>query len=248
MDTNDRLRILEEQTLALNGTITQLQGAVNAQGVLIERQRKQLAHIVSGKKEAHYQALLEKQLDGTHLTIPGVGRTDITTADAHVEIKRWTRFHEVPGQLAKYQSASPRSRSCVYFFGLLPAEERLRQITALMHSNRIEMFSVDEDDAVVHYPIETQNHVNDLDSLHEAFIAECLVITGNCQHRIHQRHLYEHFDEWLTNKKQTQHITRDAKTDLKNKLSTEIGVQWVVSIRVTGVKGNGPGFHGLFRK
>ena len=82
------------------------------------------------------------------MTISGVGTTDITTDDAHIEIKNWGRFQEVPGQLAKYQQAVKRPQSHVYFFGPEPPKQRYEQIHELMEAANIRMFSFDAEDEV----------------------------------------------------------------------------------------------------
>jgi hypothetical protein len=74
--------------------------------------------------------------------------TDITTPEAHVEIKVWKRFQEVPGQLAKYHQAVRRDKLCVYFFGPEPSGERYAQVLALMEAADIEVYSFGPDDEV----------------------------------------------------------------------------------------------------
>src|SRR4051794_3035724 len=58
--------------------------------------------------EPYYQTILEKKIGAGHMHIEGVGTTDITTDDTHIEIKRWTRADEIIGQLGRYNSAVPR--------------------------------------------------------------------------------------------------------------------------------------------
>lgn len=100
------------------------------------------------KKESYYQAMLSGKLNAGHMRIEGVGVTDITTPEAHIEIKAWARFQGVPGQLAKYQQAVKRDKVCVYFFGPEPSGERYEQILALMEVAGIEVFSFGPDDEV----------------------------------------------------------------------------------------------------
>ena len=102
------------------------------------------------KNENYYQNLLEQLTNGKHMHIPGIGRTDVTTNDAHMEIKRWHRYQEVPGQLAKYQSKCPRPRSVVYFFGSMPSNERVRNIQNLMVAHGIEMNYFDDYEDTIH--------------------------------------------------------------------------------------------------
>ena len=100
--------------------------------------------------EKRYQKLLEDRFQASHLHIPGVGITDITTDDTHIEIKRWSRYHEVPGQLAKYQHAIPRDKLAVYFFGRPPAvNKKYHSILHMTVSFGIETHSIDKDDNIV---------------------------------------------------------------------------------------------------
>jgi hypothetical protein len=125
--SNDFLRL---EVAGLKARIAELEAAVNP----------------VKKNERHYQQLLEKRLGGKHLYLPGVGTTDITTDDSHVEVKIWEDYHIVPGQLAKYQRAAPRKRKCVYFFGRTPKSRRLTDIAEIMADAGIEMYMFDSDD------------------------------------------------------------------------------------------------------
>jgi hypothetical protein len=144
---------------------------VAAQAALLTDQSKeifQLRHRISNlekpKHEAHYQELLEKRLCGNHLHIQGVGTTDVSTPDAHVEVKRWNRYHEVPGQLDKYHRACPRPRRCVYFFGVPPSAARIHEVLNMMISHGIEMYSVGPDDEVISHTMVPQNDHETTDS------------------------------------------------------------------------------------
>ncbi|KAJ3027811.1 hypothetical protein HDV00_010845 [Rhizophlyctis rosea] len=65
------------------------------------------------KKEPYYQKMMEEKLGGTHLRIFSngvlIGITDITTEDAHFEIKVWDDYAMVPGQLGKYNRYVPKA-------------------------------------------------------------------------------------------------------------------------------------------
>jgi len=141
MSIEERISVLEKDNADLKGSVTSLREQLQAVLRLVSTQPVQ-------KKESYYQALLSAKLNAGHMRIEGVGITDITTDDAHIEIKHWGRFQEVPGQLAKYQQALPRSRSCVYFFGTEPPKKRYEQIVNLMEAANIEVFSFDVDDEV----------------------------------------------------------------------------------------------------
>ena len=105
------------------------------------------------KDEIYYQELLERELGGKHLHIAGVGITDITTPDAHIEIKRWRQWKEALGQLTAYQNAVPRRLSCVYFFGPRPGLKSLTAIADCMMKAGVEMYSFASNDAVEHHEI-----------------------------------------------------------------------------------------------
>ena len=60
--------------------------------------------------------MLERLLGGSHRRLR-TGITDITLKNTHVEIKRWERWSDAVGQLAKYQHAEPKQELRVYLFG-----------------------------------------------------------------------------------------------------------------------------------
>jgi hypothetical protein len=72
--------------------------------------------------EQFFQRQLEFHLNGTHKNIPLVGITDISTDAFHVEVKNWTRWKEVIGQLLCYNQFQPRPELRAYFFGKLPSK------------------------------------------------------------------------------------------------------------------------------
>lgn len=124
------------------------------------------------KTEKHFQAILSEKLGAAHMYI-AVGITDITTDDAHIEIKRWGRYQEVPGQLAKYHQAVPRPRRCVYFFGDEPGPERYGQILELMKDAGIEVFSVNSQGEVT--PREIINPIGTTEGLFRIFASQYIV-------------------------------------------------------------------------
>jgi hypothetical protein len=136
-----------EEIAALRAEVAELKDRVVEVSQLKARVAELEATVNPARKnEKHYQKILERQLAATHLHIPGVGYTDLTTPDAHIEIKRFKDYHVVPGQLAKYNHVLPRSRKCVYFFGPLPDEKRLELIADLMAESGIEMYIFDQND------------------------------------------------------------------------------------------------------
>jgi hypothetical protein len=143
-----RLAALEKQHTEDVGSLRESLHAANARIHSLE------ARIGVRKKEKHFQARLQELFpDGKSLRIPDVGVTDLTTRDAHMEIKAWHKYHEVPGQLAKYNQAAPRPNLRAYFFGPPPSGTRLASICDLMATHNIEMWSFDgNDDPYAHLP------------------------------------------------------------------------------------------------
>ena len=134
--------------------VVELQLQVKAQARVITALEARVKRLERPPKpEAYYQRLVEKITGGKHMHLEGVGTTDVTTPDAHIEIKSWHRYHEVIGQLYKYQKACPRSKSVVYFFGIPPSSKRLNSIVESMVANDIRMYSFDDDEFVVTHNI-----------------------------------------------------------------------------------------------
>ena len=132
----ERVKQLEEALQKASGRINDLEETVKSfEGVVVRR-----------KDEKYYQNILEKTLGARRLHIKGLGITDLTTEDAHIEIKKWNRFHEVVGQLEKYNLRAPRKYKRVYFFGPSPTKTQLENVHNLMEANGIEMFSFDDQD------------------------------------------------------------------------------------------------------
>jgi hypothetical protein len=93
------------------------------------------------KREAYFQTIVENALGGTHRHIPGSGFTDVTLANAHVEIKEASKYHQTPGQLLKYHLIEPRPYLVVILFGRLPvSEEFLRRYFAETHVTHVLRF------------------------------------------------------------------------------------------------------------
>ena len=131
----------------------ELMATVRAQGEVIRLLTTRVKKLESqkGKSERHYQKLVEEMTGGAHLHIPNVGITDVTTDDSHIEIKHWTNYHTIPGQLWKYHKASPRSKRVAYLFGSPPPEKRKEDVWAMLQAQGIEMFIFDENDFAYQY-------------------------------------------------------------------------------------------------
>ena len=174
------------ETLALQ--VAQLITLFEKQAASIERLEKEVASVVTVKrKEAYYQDFLERQLGGQRLVIPGIGITDVTTDNMHCEIKSWIGYHQVPGQLSKYNLRAPRRRLCVYFFGPVPSARKIETIEELMQRHGIEMYSIDENDAIVKHGNESYQHAlgADLDRFNE-WLQENVVAAPGYRVHIHR--------------------------------------------------------------
>ena len=71
------------------------------------------------KLELYYQLLLEQYLtnkNAKHMRL-NHGITDLTTSEYHIEIKKWSNFSQVIGQLEMYQEQSWRPKLYAVFFG-----------------------------------------------------------------------------------------------------------------------------------
>jgi hypothetical protein len=99
--------------------------------------------VASERKEKFYQTILESNFEAGHMRISKVGETDITTDDAHIEIKRWKDHDKVIGQ-----RAVKRDRLCAYFFGSRPDAAKVQMIYELLHGAGIEMFSFHADGTI----------------------------------------------------------------------------------------------------
>lgn len=60
--------------------------------------------------------MLEEFLGGTHQVVSS-GVTDVTTENAHIEIKEWTSWKMAVGQILCYNSDVPKPNLAIYFFG-----------------------------------------------------------------------------------------------------------------------------------
>ncbi|KAJ3035221.1 hypothetical protein HDV00_004129, partial [Rhizophlyctis rosea] len=131
-ETSSRNRLVADDAATIRNVLRQ-------QGLLIASLQAEILEIRGVyKDESYFQDLLAKRVGVAdlkskgNLTIPGVGTTDVTTPEAHYEIKRWSKYDIVPGQLGKYQLKVRRSKSIACFFGRMPTAERLEIILRLM--------------------------------------------------------------------------------------------------------------------
>jgi hypothetical protein len=203
----EKVAVLASQNAALQTEVLHLRAAVADSGKV-------------RKNEDYYQSLLSARMNAGHMSITGVGTTDITTADAHIEIKKWSGYHEVIGQLAKYNRAVKRPRLCVYFFGPEPKKERYEQILDLMTEANIEMYSFDaSDETRRHLPAVPQ--VSKLEDAVRLYVATEL--KEDVGHGIKWTQMDELFRVWL--QKHDSTIVVPLRKVLRLSFESAIGVE-----------------------
>ncbi len=100
------------------------------------------------KKEKFYQALLEEKLGATHEK-NDAGITDLTGEDFHAEIKCWQAWKTALGQLVAYQSAKPKDRLEVYFYGKHPGPRQESVIIKAFETSGIHIHCFDQETDVL---------------------------------------------------------------------------------------------------
>ena len=75
----------------------------------------EIAFLKNKKNEQFYQEIMEKHFNAAHKTL-NIGITDITTDDAHYEIKRWSCWKEALAQLQLYNDEDPKEHLYACFF------------------------------------------------------------------------------------------------------------------------------------
>ena len=89
-------------------------------------------------QEKFFQKVLESIYGGSHMKFDG-GESDITTNEAHIEIKRWTCWKEIEGQLSAYNYFSKRDKLIACCFG--PYQDYNKNIAyQVLTSKSIEVF------------------------------------------------------------------------------------------------------------
>jgi hypothetical protein len=67
-------------------------------------------------KEKYYQEIIEELLCGKHKTLKS-GITDVTNGDTHAEIKHWSKWKFLVGQLLSYNNCDYKLNLHAYMFG-----------------------------------------------------------------------------------------------------------------------------------
>jgi hypothetical protein len=75
-------------------------------------------------KEKYYQKIVEDILQGKHKTLQS-GITDVTNNDTHAEIKHWTKWKFLLGQLLSYNNCDYKPNLHAYMFGHYPEKNKI---------------------------------------------------------------------------------------------------------------------------
>lgn len=67
-------------------------------------------------KEKYYQKIIEELLKGKHKVLKS-GITDVTNEDTHAEIKHWSKWKFLVGQLLSYNNCDYKPNLHAYMFG-----------------------------------------------------------------------------------------------------------------------------------
>lgn len=108
-----------------------------------ETMKVQLRILQEKRNELFYQSILEKYYNASHKTLP-LGITDITTEDAHIEIKNWDSWKEALSQLQIYNDCDPKQYLRVCFFGKC-TEKQKEKVYICMKKYNLELYEFIED-------------------------------------------------------------------------------------------------------
>lgn len=97
--------------------------------------------------EKYYQALLHKHVGGTREVKCRYGFVDVLTEDAIYEVKCWSCYKNVIGQLVGYESCFKGRKKVAVLFGK-PFRDRTkkRHVVELLKSHHIEVWMYDSND------------------------------------------------------------------------------------------------------
>lgn len=90
---------------------------------IIQRQKLEFTFLKKKKNEDFYQGIMEQYFNATHKTLDS-GITDITTDDAHYEIKRWNCWKEALSQLILYNDDDPKEHMYACFFEMCSEQQK----------------------------------------------------------------------------------------------------------------------------
>ena len=75
-------------------------------------------------KEKYYQQIIEELLGGKHKILKS-GITDVTNEDTHAEIKHWSKWKFLVGQLLSYNNCDCKPNLHAYMFGHYPEQNKM---------------------------------------------------------------------------------------------------------------------------
>lgn len=81
-------------------------------------------NIENKEKEKYYQEIIEELLSGKHKTLKS-GITDVTNEDTHAEIKHWSKWKFLVGQLLAYNNCDCKPNLHAYMFGDYPEQNKI---------------------------------------------------------------------------------------------------------------------------
>lgn len=100
----------------------------------LQKLKVENAFLRGRKKESFYQHIVEEYLGGTHLKVED-GITDVTTDEIHAEIKEWSSYKNVVGQLKYYNLCAPRKKLQAYLFGTYPKSKQQHALSLFKTQN-----------------------------------------------------------------------------------------------------------------
>ena len=113
--TSELHRLVDDIIAQQNNEIVSLKKELEKTKSMLNTTRLEMAFLKRKKNEDFYQALMEQHFNATHKNLDS-GITDITTADAHYEIKRWSCWKEAYAQLILYNDDDPKEHMYACFF------------------------------------------------------------------------------------------------------------------------------------
>jgi hypothetical protein len=136
-----------EQIQALRHDFNQQIDKQNRHINKLQQEVRLLRSFMKKRNEKFYQNIVEKHLNGKHKKVE-TGITDVTNDTTHAEIKQWSMFKFLVGQLQAYNHSDPKDELHAYFFGI--ATKEIKQMAyALCINHKIKVFTfIDSDEQI----------------------------------------------------------------------------------------------------
>lgn len=127
-----------------------------------QRLRNENLKYKTKRTEEFYQVVVENWLQSSHVQL-GIGVSDVTTEDTHVEIKDWKSWKHAAGQLRAYHNDSPKENLFLCLYGPYDKVAKQKAI-ANVKKDGVRCFDfVDVDRKVIVVDSDTQEEVYSLD-------------------------------------------------------------------------------------